>query len=102
MFAGKDYDGAGKTGTAQSFSNGYETINLGHVGFAPFDNPEIAYAWVIPHVSTNPSRPQPGAQNDVAKQAVDKYFELKAKRAKENEATVTQLIKQAVVEDVAK
>ena len=44
MFAGKDYDGAGKTGTAQTFSNGYTTISLGHVGFAPFENPEIAYA----------------------------------------------------------
>lgn len=103
MFAGKDYDGAGKTGTAQAFSGGYSTISLGHVGFAPFENPEIAYAWVLPHVSTNPGvQPPRGAQNDVTKQAVEKYFELKAKRAKENEATVTQLIKQAVVEDAAK
>ncbi len=102
MFEGKDYDGAGKTGTAQTFSGGHSTISLGHVGFAPFENPEIAYAWVIPHVSTNPSKPQPGAQNDVTKQAVDKYFELKAKRAIENEATVTKPIKQAVVVDAAK
>ncbi|WP_318615030.1 penicillin-binding protein 2 [Sporosarcina sp. YIM B06819] len=94
MFAGKDYDGAGKTGTAQTFSGGRSTISLGHVGFAPFDNPEIAYAYLIPHVSTS-STPQLGAQNDVTKQAVDKYFELKAQRAKENTTAVTQPIKQA-------
>ncbi|WP_203246908.1 peptidoglycan D,D-transpeptidase FtsI family protein [Sporosarcina beigongshangi] len=102
MFAGKAYDGAGKTGTAQSFSNGYETINLSHVGYAPYENPEIAYAWVIPHVSTNPSKPQIGAQNDVTKQAVDKYFELKASRAKVNETTVTQPIIKAVDKEVEK
>ena len=44
IFAGKDYDGAGKTGTAQAFSSGKPTINLSHVGFAPYENPEIAYA----------------------------------------------------------
>ena len=86
---------AGKTGTAQAFSSGKPTINLSHVGFAPYENPEIAYAVVIPNISTNPESIQ-YAQNEIIKQAVDKYFELKAKRAKEeNLYDVTQPIKQA-------
>ena len=31
-------DAAGKTGTAQAFSSGKPTINLSHVGFAPYEN----------------------------------------------------------------
>lgn len=92
LFAGKNYDGAGKTGTAQTYSNG-TTISLSHVGFAPYENPEIAYAVVIPHISTTTSYTY--ANNDIIKAAVDKYFVLKAQRAKENTTAVTQLIKQA-------
>ena len=33
---------------------GIPTINLSHVGFAPYENPEIAYAIIIPNISTNP------------------------------------------------
>ena len=49
-FASAPYTAAGKTGTAQSFfydpekEQSYRTVNLTHVGFAPYDNPEIAYA----------------------------------------------------------
>ncbi len=92
IFAGKDYDGAGKTGTAQTFSNG-TTISLSHVGFAPFENPEIAYAVVIPHISTSTTYTY--ANNEIVKQAVDKYFELKSQRAKEETAEVRQPIKQS-------
>ncbi|KAA0966066.1 penicillin-binding protein 2 [Sporosarcina sp. ANT_H38] len=89
IFAGKDYDGAGKTGTAQAFSNGKPTINLSHVGFAPYENPEIAYAVVIPNISTD-QRVYKYAQNDIVKQAVDEYFKLKAKRAKEETSTAAK------------
>jgi penicillin-binding protein A len=89
IFAGKDYDGAGKTGTAQAFSSGRPTINLSHVGFAPFENPEIAYAVIIPNISTDQST-YPYAQNDIVKQAVDEYFKLKAKRAKEVTSTAAK------------
>ena len=84
LFAGRDFDAAGKTGTAQAFSSGKATINLAHVGFAPYENPEIAYAIIIPNISTNPRR-YPYAQNDIIQQAVDKYFELKEKRATRRE-----------------
>jgi len=89
IFAGKDYDGAGKTGTAQAFSSGKPTINLSHVGFAPYENPEIAYAVVIPNISTN-QRIYPYAQNEIVKQAVDEYFILKEKRAKEETSTAAK------------
>jgi len=89
FFAGKDYDGAGKTGTAQAFSSGKPTINLSHVGFAPYENPEIAYAVVIPNISTVP-RGYTYANNQIAEQAVDEYFKLKAKRAKEETSTAAK------------
>jgi penicillin-binding protein A len=93
LFVGADFKAAGKTGTAQAsasvpnpndptkyifYSN---TINLSHVGYAPFDNPEIAYAVVIPNVSTNPGVYRQ-AQNEIVEAAVLKYFELKEKKEK--------------------
>ncbi|NYF24580.1 penicillin-binding protein 2 [Sporosarcina sp. JAI121] len=96
LFAGKDFDAGGKTGTAQAFSSGKPTINLSHVGFAPYENPEIAYAIIIPNITTKPGDHTSGAQNKIIQQAVDKYFELKAKRASEENASgVTQPIIQA-------
>jgi len=89
-FAGKDYDGAGKTGTAQAFSSGKSTINLSHVGFAPYENPEIAYAILIPNITTKPGDHTAGAQNKIIQQAVDEYFKLKVKRAKEKFSTVAE------------
>ncbi|MER2088483.1 MAG: penicillin-binding protein 2 [Sporosarcina sp.] len=96
LFAGKDFDAGGKTGTAQAFSSGKPTINLSHVGFAPYENPEIAYAIIIPNITTKPGDHTSGAQNKIIQQAVDKYFELKAIRAsEENTSGVTQPIIQA-------
>jgi len=87
IFKGKDYDGAGKTGTAQDTIHidgvKYDTINLSHVGFAPYENPEIAYSVLIPHVST--TKTYKSVQNEIVAEAVDKYFELKAKREKEDQ-----------------
>ena len=62
-----------------------KTVNLSHVGYAPFDDPEIAYAVVIPNVSTNPGD-YPPAQNEIVEAAVMKYFELKEKREKNAES----------------
>lgn len=79
QFRGKD--AAGKTGTAQDVvymdGVGYQTLNLSHVGFAPYENPEIAYALLLPHISTDQSE-YLTFHNDIAAAAVDKYFELKA------------------------
>ncbi|HJF33879.1 MAG TPA: penicillin-binding protein 2 [Sporosarcina psychrophila] len=90
IFAGKGYDGAGKTGTAQAFSSGKSTINLSHVGFAPYENPEIAYAILIPNITTKPGDHTTGAQNKIIQQAIDEYFKLKVKRAKEEISTAAE------------
>lgn len=86
LFAGRSFTAAGKTGTAQTHAYNEETksvhstISLAHVGFAPYDNPEVAYAVLVPHVSTNPRQPTT-ASNDLAQAALDKYFEVKKRKA---------------------
>lgn len=81
-FVGKPYEAAGKTGTAESEAvvNGrfYRTITLSHVGFAPYKDPEVAYAVLIPHVTTSTN--YVSYQNEVVTAALDKYFEVKAKK----------------------
>ena len=58
----KSYKIAGKTGTAQSFYYDSElrktytdkpTNNLTLVGYAPYDNPEVAFSVVVPNAKTN-------------------------------------------------
>lgn len=90
LFKGASYDAGGKTGTSQSTYYegtdrsiwGTPTISVTHVGFAPFDNPEIAYAVVVPHLSTSYNK-YPHPNNEIARAAADLYFELKEKRLKE-------------------
>ena len=90
LFAGKDYDGAGRRERRRHSVQGSPTINLSHVGFAPYENPEIAYAVLIPNITTNPGDHTSGAQNKIIQQAVDEYFKLKAKRAKEEISTAAE------------
>ncbi|MFJ7826797.1 peptidoglycan D,D-transpeptidase FtsI family protein [Psychrobacillus sp. NPDC096623] len=101
-FADAPFTGGGKTGTAQAsyfdadLWRTFGTVNLTHVGFAPYDNPEIAYALVIPHASvesvykTNYSTP-------IARRLVDKYFEIKQKNNAKatDDSTSSSLIKPA-------
>lgn len=89
QFSDTPYTAAGKTGTAEAFyfERGHElhgtvNVNIAHVGFAPYENPEIAYAVVIPYVTTNP-REVPRTNNEIARAAADKYFELKAQRSED-------------------
>lgn len=88
IFQGEDFDAAGKTGTAQAGYYegedrslwGTQTISVTHVGFAPYDNPEIAYSVIVPHVSTY-TKGYAHPNNDIAQAAVKEYFALKKKRA---------------------
>ncbi|MEZ0480482.1 peptidoglycan D,D-transpeptidase FtsI family protein [Planococcus sp. SSTMD024] len=87
QFSDTPYTAAGKTGTAEAYfyERGHElhgtvNVNIAHVGFAPYENPEIAYAVVIPYVTTNP-REVPRTNNEIARAAADKYFELKSQRS---------------------
>jgi len=99
------YDGAGKTGTAETKAydpvakRTYDTVTLSHVGFAPFDNPQIAYSTMIPWASTidvyetNTSTP-------LTRELVDAYFEIIENRAKTTtEETLYPQIIPSVSED---
>ncbi|WP_144511213.1 penicillin-binding protein 2 [Bacillus sp. FJAT-22090] len=109
-FANSPFNGAGKTGTAQSFfydatitnklQRNQRTVNLTHIGFAPFDNPEISYALVIPWASLEANY-KTNVSTAIARELVDKYFEIQQKNStlKENEATATPLIKPPFTND---
>ena len=77
-FDDKSYNPAGKTGTAESaeFVDGerFDLNNLTLVGYAPFDDPEIAFAVVVPHVGIGE-----GDQINlkVGERVLDSYFEAK-------------------------
>ncbi|WP_271852488.1 penicillin-binding transpeptidase domain-containing protein [Planococcus maritimus] len=89
QFSDTPYTAAGKTGTAEAyfFERGHElhntlNVNIAHVGFAPYEDPEIAYAVVIPYVTTDPTK-VPRTNNEIARAAADKYFELKEQRSED-------------------
>ncbi|WP_040984212.1 peptidoglycan D,D-transpeptidase FtsI family protein [Oceanobacillus jeddahense] len=85
-FDDKSYNPAGKTGTAESaeFVDGerFDLNNLTLVGYAPFDDPEVAFAVVVPHVGI-------GEGNEVnlkvGEQILDSYFEVKEDHDEEAE-----------------
>lgn len=88
QFANTPYTAAGKTGTAEVVyygplreEFGTNTINIAHVGFAPYDNPEVAYAVLIPWATTNFDS-HLGEANEIAREMLDYYFELKEKYSK--------------------
>ena len=93
VFGDAAYTAAGKTGTAQVVyygpqhdKYGTETINIVHVGFAPFENPEVAYALIFPWATTNFDVSLPHG-NQAAREILDSYFELKTQYQNENIST---------------
>lgn len=94
QFETADYTAAGKTGTAEVVYYGPQrdkwktnTINIVHVGYAPFDDPEIAYAVIFPWATTNFTNNYLPQANLTARELVDSYFELKNKYAEEGLST---------------
>lgn len=88
-FAGKPYTVAAKTGTAEAFYDGPdrskysmppETINSTLVGYSPADNPEVAFAVVVPWAYQRGSSHSMNQQ--IAAEILDVYYELKEKRSK--------------------
>ena len=63
---------AGKTGTAQ---NPHGKDHAWFIGFAPYENPEIAFAIIVENAGTGGSVAAP-----IAREIVKKYFELKNQR----------------------
>lgn len=79
-FAGTPYKAAGKTGTAQANYWGEEinrrgerVTNLTFVGYAPFEDPEIAVAVVIPYL---PNENTGGDNAAMTRQIMDAYFKV--------------------------
>ncbi|MED4651880.1 peptidoglycan D,D-transpeptidase FtsI family protein [Bacillus pseudomycoides] len=82
------YKPAGKTGTAQTVYGGdskigrnekgerIECYNLTLVGYAPYDNPEIAFSVVVPWVHNDKG----GINSLIGKDILDIYFDLKKQR----------------------
>ncbi|WP_318503843.1 penicillin-binding transpeptidase domain-containing protein [Bacillus sp. T3] len=64
----------GKTGTAQVYDGkGGYNYNLTLVGYAPYDNPEVAFSVVIPNVENDGS----GINKTIGKRLLDYYFQQK-------------------------
>lgn len=83
-FGNATYSPAGKTGTAQSNYYGpkreyygHSTYNESLVGYAPFNNPEVAFSVVVPWVSTD----KHPINKYIGRRIMDAYFELKKTEA---------------------
>src|SRR5690625_4260766 len=80
-WSGKNYNPAGKTGTAEYkiYEDGEmvaETENLSLVGYAPYDDPEIAFAVVVPNLSKKRPRSNP-INHAIGTGIMDAYFDMK-------------------------
>ncbi|PLR86100.1 penicillin-binding protein [Bacillus canaveralius] len=84
-FGTATYLPAGKTGTAQAFYDGPqrkksdgpppEVMNLSLVAYAPYNNPEVAMAVIVPWVYQADSGPSPNME--IGRKVLDTYFSLK-------------------------
>jgi cell division protein FtsI/penicillin-binding protein 2 len=91
-FNAAEYKPAGKTGTAQAVYDGPvefpegqvapEVMNLSLVAYAPYENPEIALAVMVPWAYEGSQGHH--ANNDIGRRVLDTYFELKKKRMEGN------------------
>ncbi|WP_025728512.1 peptidoglycan D,D-transpeptidase FtsI family protein [Atopobacter phocae] len=93
-FSGFNVDVAGKTGTAEAFydgpivdQKGSAVINSTFVGFAPFENPEIVVAVVLPYQSTGE---EDTYATNIARKVFDLYFNQKWSVPKVEENSETQ------------
>ncbi|KOS28074.1 penicillin-binding protein [Bacillus anthracis] len=94
-FKNAPYKPAGKTGTAQTVYGGdneigrnakgerKECYNLTLAGYAPYDNPEVAFSVVVPWVNNDKS----GINSIIGKEILDAYFELKKQRMHDEAAS---------------
>src|SRR5699024_9117822 len=77
-FGNKSYEAAGKTGTAENeiYEDGrkYNTENLALVGYAPVDQPEIAFAVIVPNLGKGTGN---GINHKIGTGILDTYFEMK-------------------------
>ena len=83
-FKDKSYNPAGKTGTAETHttedSKIINLINQALVGYAPFEEPEVAFAVIVPSLGTVSD--QHPASQAIGEGVLDIYFDLKEERQK--------------------
>lgn len=79
-FVGAQYAAAGKTGTAEASyygpiesANGTSVINRTFVGYAPFDNPEIAVTVVVPYLPLTNTNSE---NTKIGRKVLDAYFQV--------------------------
>lgn len=84
-FASEPYRAAGKTGTAETVDRGTKVWNLSLIGFAPYENPEVAMAVVVPSAYVKSSSVTNSINSDIGKRALKAYFDLKSKKAGDKE-----------------
>lgn len=79
-FIGAEYQVAGKTGTAEApydgpllSARGTKVENRTFIGYAPFDNPEIAVTVIVPYL---PLPNTSGENTVIARQVLDAYFRV--------------------------
>ncbi|MGL5548619.1 MAG: penicillin-binding transpeptidase domain-containing protein, partial [Culicoidibacterales bacterium] len=84
--SGAAYTSGGKTGTAEAYIDpdgdgqyDKKVFNITYIGFAPFDNPEIAIAVVVPSVqpADDLSVASSHMQAQIAREVIDAYFASK-------------------------
>lgn len=75
VFRGEPYNAAGKTGTSESIKNGIKTWNQSFAGYAPFDNPEIAIAVIVPNAYRDGVKPPHRAAIRISQRVFRAYFE---------------------------
>ena len=79
-FSGTEYTAAGKTGTAEAFyygvdesRHGESVTNRTFVGYAPYDNPEIAVFVIVPYL---PNTNNNHENTIIARKVFDAYFQV--------------------------
>ena len=78
-FANEPYRAAGKTGTAETVDRGTGVWNLSLVAYAPYENPEVAMAVVVPSAYVKGGSPN-SINSDIGKRVLKAYFDLKNKK----------------------
>lgn len=90
-WANSPYDVAIKTGTAQNYFyvDGEEqrTNNLTLVGYAPYDEPEVAFAIIIP--KTGVGNDQNGIHHNIGNRLIEAYFDIKEAKAEEQHSNAS-------------
>lgn len=86
IFSSAPYNAAAKSGTAEAFyyspekKRQFDTFNTTLIGYAPYDDPEVAFSVVLPY---SHQVKDPYVNKTIAKRIMDKYFELKKQYEKE-------------------